>query len=62
MTITDLKQQLPEVKVNLNGKLYNGKISGRTLRFPIVRFENYAAEYSWETILNAVTSGKPLIA
>ena len=60
----EVKEQLPEVKVNLYGKIYIGHIGGRKLPFPRVHIRelcNASWEVSWETITRCIIDNKAII-
>lgn len=64
MTVKEVKEQLPEVKVNLSGNIYTGHIGGRKLPFPRVHIRelcNASWEVSWETIARCINEGKAII-
>ena len=56
MTMTELKEHPPDVKIRIRGKDYVGHIRGRLLDFPMVYVHELDAsyEYSWLTLLDAV--------
>lgn len=74
MTENEVKEQLPAVLVRWNGSLWWGKVSGRCNPFATVAIlEEHnqkgkyvktimgpCFEFSWKTIANAITSGRPL--
>ena len=65
MTIAEIKQKLPQVKVKINNTIVTASVSGRQLDFPIVHTNylgvNLQWEFSWYAIQNAVNNNKVLI-
>jgi hypothetical protein len=61
-TIEAIKNQLPPVKVLLNGRVFDGKITGRKNNFPMIYVFGTPIgwEFSWEAIQNSLNSGTPL--
>ena len=73
MTISDVKRDLPMVKVRMNNRLYWAKVTGRLNQFasvsPYQLIDNKKlvttimgpiVVFSWEAVTRAVNSGKPL--
>lgn len=60
-TIEKVKKELPEVKVNLNGRVIKGNIRGRKNRFASVSIGSCSWEFAWATIVHSLNSNKPLI-
>ena len=64
MTIDEIKERLPDVKVSFNGDVYNGVLSGRERQFPLVTiFHSMRAqsfEFSWSAIERAINTDTPL--
>jgi hypothetical protein len=69
--IDDCKRDLPPVRVRFNGKTHWARVSGRLNKFATVSVTNYGtlhsgsglfwdAQFSWEAVCRAVTSGVPL--
>jgi len=63
MTVKEVKAQLPEVKINLDGNIYDARLSGRGLQFGRVYCPRLKAswEVSWNTAAHCVTTGKAII-
>lgn len=64
MTLSELKNSLPDVKVNLSGKIYTGHIKGSKLDFPRVHIRelcNASWEVSWNTLLHCINDNKAVI-
>lgn len=63
-TVEKVKEELPPVKVLVNGKVYAGEIRGRKLDFPTVFFNVNGMEvrgkWAWSTICNCLNNNKPL--
>jgi hypothetical protein len=63
MTIDEIKEKLPDVKVKVFGEVYNGMLSGREKQFPLVYVfelrQSYA--FSWHAIYRAVNNNTALI-
>ena len=59
-TIESVKQDLPAVKIRINGKIVEGSVKGRKNRFATVRYENYQWDFAWETIVRALNNDTPL--
>ena len=66
MTIEELKDKLPDVRVEFNGTLYLATVHGRKNKFATVAVHvgtgrYVTAEYSWESIARSVETRRPLI-
>lgn len=68
MTIEQIKEKLPDVKVKIGDKIHTGHVRGRLMDFAHVWVlgvptpnSQCSQEYSWETIQRAVETGRPLI-
>lgn len=62
MTQEEIKEKLPPVQIEINGKIYTGQIQGRMLDFPFifVPLINYKEEFSWVTITRAINENRTL--
>lgn len=60
MTINEIKEQLPDVKVNVNGKIETCQIAGRKLDYPSVYTSIGRFEYSWQAIERAINDNTAL--
>lgn len=62
-TIEKVKDELPSITVNWNGKLTQGVVCGRNNQFATVRSFDGAVswEFSWATIVRALNDGRALI-
>ena len=64
MTITEIKEQLPEIKVIHNNKLYKGKIRSRTPhKFTIVTIADINKNFviSWKSLEEHINKNKPIV-
>ena len=63
MSIEDVKRDLPNVQINIKGKVYTGSINGRKMDYPTVYVQeiNYHEEFSWTTVTRAVNEKSILI-
>ena len=59
-TIEQVKEDLPEVDININGKILKAKVTGRKLPFASVTVDEQTYEYAWGTIVNALNAKRPL--
>lgn len=64
MTIKEVKESIPDVKISVNGKIYNGKVIGKLVDFPYVYIPELNAEYpfSWEAITRTINEASALKA
>lgn len=69
LTIAQVKEQLPDVVVNVNGQLLCGSVRGRKLPFAHVWITSPDSllgigtlEYTWEAIAHSLNAGTPLQA
>ena len=65
LTIKEIKAQLPDVKVTLDGKVYVGQVSGRDNPFATVTIRHavwgfHYAQFSWQAIKRAVNDDTSL--
>jgi len=63
MTIAEIKEQLPDVKVKLYGRIVTGQLAGRKLDYPTVHLRTCppsSFQYSWETIQHSINTDTPL--
>lgn len=63
-TLTNVKFQLPKVKIQVGGKVYEGKLMGRQNRFATVYVRELGGatyEYAWSTVVNTLNSGRTLL-
>ena len=63
MSIEQIKAELPEVKVKVNGSVVTGHIYGRNSQFPTVytKQDSRGWPFAWETIQQSLVTGKPLL-
>ena len=64
LSIQDVKDQLPDVKVNDNGTIHKAILRGRQLDFPKVHYGpnyQYSFEVSWQTLTHCINENKPVI-
>lgn len=64
-TIARVKDELPDVPVLYQGKVYKGQLRGRKMDFPRVYFvvdgkHAFDAEWSWQTIVDCLNNGGSL--
>ena len=62
-TIETVKRDLPKVKVNVNGRIVEGRIAGRMNQFPTVwtKDNHQGWEFSWQTIVNCLNNDRALL-
>lgn len=65
LTVNEVKAQLPDVKVAIDGRVYTGRVTGRAMPFATVTithpvFGEHHIQYSWQAIKRAVNSDTPL--
>lgn len=60
LTIKEIKEQLPDVKIRVNGKVETGKVRGRALQYAVVFVGDNSWEYSWEAMQRAVNKNRIL--
>lgn len=53
-TISEIKEMLPKIEIEHNGKKYSGQILGRKMEYPIIYIKelDIQLEYSWKTVTN----------
>ena len=61
-TIAQIKDKLPNVKVQYKGKTYVGYVSGRKNRFATIHFSDRSADWSWESVARAYNNKSALRA
>lgn len=63
-TAADIKDELPEVQIQIRGKVYTGQVYGRKLDYPVVFVAETGDEFefSWTAIQRAVIDGNILKA
>ncbi len=63
MTINEIKENLPDVKLLRDGKAYTGNIRGKKLKFAKVLIVGTGVDItaSWEAIARAINSNTPVI-
>jgi len=61
-TVESVKEELPDVKIIINGKVHIGQVRGRKNRFAGVHSSDYMAnwQYSWSAIVNSLNHDRPL--
>lgn len=63
-TVERVKDELPDMPVLYQGKVYQGQLRGRKMDFPKVYFtvngHELNAEWSWQTIVNCLNNGGSL--
>ena len=61
MTIKEAKQNLPDVRINVQGRTHKGRTIGRLNPFAIVLVDfdgiDIPLQFSWEAIARSVTYG-----
>lgn len=66
MTIEEIKEKLPDVKVKYQGKIYNAILTGRKNTFAtihtITEYNVQSFDYSWQAIERAINNDTALIA
>lgn len=63
MTLAEIKDKLPDVPVNLYGRVVMGQLAGRLLDYPTVHLRTCppsSFQYAWETIQHAINTNTPL--
>ena len=64
MTVQEVKDKLPNVKVKLFGRVLTGHVSGRKKKYATVWVKSgghiYDHQYSWQTVARAITMKQPL--
>mgnify|MGYP001601434859 CR=1 FL=1 len=64
LSIARIKDELPDVTVQIGRKIYRGRLTGRTCDFPTVTVSLghtvWHATYSWQAICRAVEFNTPL--
>lgn len=55
LSIEEVKETLPDVKISIDGQIYPAFVCGRKNQFPTVCAykKNYEAEFSWEAVTRA---------
>lgn len=62
-TVEQVKEKLPDVKINVNGQIFDAKIYGRKRPFAYVTWGiGEEVEFSWQTICNCLNNGRILRA
>jgi hypothetical protein len=63
-TAETVRKDLPEVQVNLNGRVMACMVCGRLNEFATVFIHGYATQwqFSWSAIARSLNTGKPLVA
>jgi hypothetical protein len=67
MTIKELKEKLPDVKVNVDGKTYTGILTGRINKFATVTVHHpvwgkHNFEFSWQAVTRAINNDTELVS
>lgn len=62
-TIKEAKENLPDVKVKIGESVFDAKLTGRLNKFATVYLKGSTTpyEFSWNTIVNSLNTGKPLL-
>lgn len=64
MTVTEIKQELPDVLVEYRGAMYVGRIKGRKLEYAMVWIEvdgcPLSFGFTWRTIARSIDNGSML--
>lgn len=74
LSVADVKRELPMVRMDWNGKRYWARVTGRMCPYACVSpFQvidrkklvttvmGPCFQYAWETVTNAINTGRPLI-
>lgn len=62
MTIEEIKENLPDVKIEFEGKVQSAHVRGRKNKFASVILKNgLVFEYAWQTIERVINNGSYLI-
>lgn len=59
-TIERVKEELPDIDIDLNGKIEKARISGRKEKFATVTTGDHSFQYAWSTITNVLNEKRPL--
>ncbi len=60
--VEKVKEELPTVKVSVNGVKTTGDVRGRKLDFALVKTDYGNFEFAWETIVRVLNNDSTLIA
>ena len=61
MTLNEVKNILPDVKVKYHGIIYAGQVRGRKCDYATIYFNDVHADWSWESVTRAVSQNTPLV-
>jgi len=61
-TVDEVKEKLPNVRVNVSGKITVGRVMGRKNRYATVHTSKGSFEYSWIAVTRAVNGDYALKA
>ena len=56
LTVAQVKEKLPSVRVNVNGKIVPGRVVGRKNKFATVHTRLGSWDFSWLTVTRAHNS------
>lgn len=62
MTIQEIQEKLPLVRVQIDRRIISLPIMDRNARFAKIKVGNQERVFSWETIRYSLETGVPLIA